>query len=170
MSLQDIRASLRINEADLEGEWAGQPERYQEAIEAWADAEAQHDALKDALVVKKAEVAAAVRAEPAMYGLDRITDVAVTTTVETSDAVQKLKSQIIDAQKQARIIRGLVDATESKRRALENLVELYVCHNRGTPRLPEGSTGADIRNLSDRGHHDRIGERMNAKGPKKEGA
>jgi hypothetical protein len=145
MSLQDLRSFVHVDETDLWGEWRDHPHRYLDAIEAWSEAEAQVERIENALKEKRAEVAVAVRNAPEMYDLDKVTESGVMAAVDSCEPVQQLKSSLILSRKQSRDIKGIVDALESKRKALEHLTELDARRNQ----------------RSEPHHHDAIGARLN---------
>lgn len=132
--LLDYRSIIQIDEGCLDTEWARHSSCYMDVIEAQVAASEQLDKLRDKLSGTEAIIACDVRRNPEMYGAQKITDQVVKEIVASSDKIIVLQSEILQARRQLALLNGVVTAMEHRKKALENLVELYVCNYQSEPR------------------------------------
>ncbi len=123
----NYRDELRIDDLNLDEEWAIQPQLFMKYAEACAQAKLDFDDAKGALDVVRAEVDLAVRDDPSMYtGSDKkptetqISNI-ITTEKQYKDAY---KAQNI-ARHKYEIMLGAVRAFDQRKSTLENLVRLH---------------------------------------------
>ena len=116
---------LEIDPLRLDEEWIGQPKQRQEYGERLADAQFVLDQAKSKLEVLKAELDALIRKDPAMFGLAKITEGAVATTVTAHPGIVDAVAAVNEAKHTVNILQAAVDGLEHRKRALTMLVELH---------------------------------------------
>lgn len=156
----DFQSFVHIDEGALDVEWRNQPARYLEVAEAQSDAAAEVSRLVDRLESAESELGGMIRANPEMYGITKLTDPAVKEAVSSSERVKRLKDEIIEAKRTQSRLSGLLAAMDHRRRALENLVELWARNYHSEPR-PISAEAREKVNASETGAvHDEIGKRL----------
>lgn len=122
--MSDLR--LEIDLLHLETELAEQPIQVEYWATEAANAQLEMDRLKDALAVCEADLSLDMRANPAKYGIAKVTE----ESIKASVAAHALREQAAEAYYKARhayaICQGAVNALEHRKRALSNLVDLYL--------------------------------------------
>ena len=135
---------MRIDESNLEAEWLGQAARYMEMVEANADGQKQLDQLNDKLDVLQSTEAANIKHQMEA-AQEKVTEAAVNRLLPDRPAIRTLKAQIIDAQRQATIVRGAVTAMEHRKKALEMLVQMQLARGRSEPST-QGAVRSEVQN------------------------
>ena len=90
-----------------------------------ADAQRELDQMKSALDLKRADLDADIRSDPAAYGITKITEKAVENYIIADPLFQKAIKGVIDAKHSVGIIKSAVDALDCRKHALECLVKLH---------------------------------------------
>ena len=140
----DYATIMRIDESNLEAEWLGQAARYMEMVEANADGQAQLDRLNDKLDVLQSTEAANIKKQLEAAN-EKVTEAAVNRLLPERPVIRALKVEIIDAQRQASIVRGAVTAMEHRKKALEMLVQMQLAKGRSEPST-QGATRSEVQN------------------------
>lgn len=130
-----------IDPLRLEEEWQGQAQRTYNAGAAVADAERAASMAKNELDAEMAEASAEVRANPAGFGLAKITDDSVKSAVATVSRVLRAKQNLVDAEHVLGLAKAAYNAGEHRKRALTCLVDLWVREYYADPR--EGRASLD---------------------------
>ena len=138
----DYQKLMHIDESNLEDEWLGQAARYMEMVEANADGQKQLDQLADKLDVTQSTESAVIKHQMEAAG-EKVTEAAVSRALPDRPAIRSLKAQIIDAQRQATIVRGAVTAMEHRKKALEMLVQMQRARGRSEP-TTNGATRTEV--------------------------
>jgi len=125
MNLNEAESVVAIDDGNLNKECHKLPRDYVRA--AYRSAEAKKDVAeaKSELAVIEADMAKDIRAEPATYGIEKITESAINSAVITSRDYIKAKQVLQDAEYEADLAQAVVWALEHKKRALTLLVDLY---------------------------------------------
>lgn len=123
----DIREDLdlSIDENNLVEEWQKQPSLMLEYSILLADAEQTFDEAKAALTVGTAQIASDIRTNPADFGLSKITEAAVNSTVPQQKQHQILVKETDDARHAVRIYKAAVEALSHRKSALNGMTELF---------------------------------------------
>lgn len=133
---------FEIDEGDLAGEWGRQPGVTYRAGEAVADAEHAVAQAKAALEVLEAELRRAVRADPARYGLDKVTEQALADVVACSKQRKAAVAEVNRLRHAVDVLKAKLGAVQDRRRALERMVELLQINYYGEPRESRTPPGA----------------------------
>lgn len=121
----DFKGDIAINPNALDVEWVRQPALMGEWCEKLADAKAESDRAKERLDVVEAELAREVRLDPSKFGLEKITESAVSAAVQLDRRCAKATEELINAQHEVEVIGAAVRALEHKKAALTSLVALH---------------------------------------------
>lgn len=127
---------LHIDDNALDLEWLGQPTLMVKYIQGQASARREVDRLKEKLNVSKAELDREIRLSPDKYGIEKITESVITSTIIIQDEYKKLVKELIDAQYELQMMQGAVAAIDQRKQALENLVKLYGQQYFAGPKMP----------------------------------
>ena len=138
----DYQKLMHIDESNLEGEWLGQAARYMEMVEANADGQKQLDQLTDKLDVVQSTESVNIKHQMEAAG-EKVTEAAVNRMLPDRPAIRTIKNEIIEAQRQATIVRGAVAAMEHRKKALEMLVQMQLARGRSEP-TTNGATRAEV--------------------------
>jgi len=132
------RNGLQIDENNLDKEWLAQPSMFFKCAEDAAMAKRLLDQARNKLEVTKAKVSKDVRENPGNYDLQKVTEAAVEVAVSGDDEYQEAQEAVVDARYAVGICDAMVSAMDHRRRALENLVHLFLSSYYSEPRAPRG--------------------------------
>jgi len=93
--------------------------------EELANAKAELEDLKLVLEIERAELDKDIRADPEAWGIGKITEEAVRTTILLQTVIKKLTRKINKAKHHVDIVQAALTALEAKRRSMDNLVSLH---------------------------------------------
>lgn len=124
----------------LDEEWVRQPRRYFVEAVKLADARRDLEMAKAAADVTAAEIDQDVRASPATFGLEKITEPAVERTVSLQKRMIEAKHRIISARHFVYVQQAMVDALDQKKHALQDAVKLQLANYFSAPRV-DGDDG-----------------------------
>lgn len=134
------RSFLDVDLDNLEDEWCKQPRLFHEYAAKLADAKRALDYAKTDLEVFEAELTLKVRADPAGYEFKKPpTEKTLESFIRTRKKHKELRREITDAQYKVNIIQAAVSALDTKKKALENAVDLHGMDYFATPRPKKGS-------------------------------
>lgn len=109
----------------LHEDWAEQSNlcwRYGEHV---AECVRAHDESKARLDVVKTKCYAMLKGNPAKYGMAKATDKAIDLKIPDMAIYRDAQQEVIDARYELELAKAALRAVETKRRALEELVELH---------------------------------------------
>ena len=135
----DIKFDLTIDEFNLDKEWLKQPKLYFEYANQLAFARFQLDQAKAKLELVKAELDRAIRTDPQEYGLAKITETVVASTIVLQLGYMQATQAVIEAKHKVGILDAAVFALDNRRKALENAVTLWVKDYNSRPIASEGA-------------------------------
>lgn len=140
MSKTDDECDLfKPDKNNLDEEWVNQPAMYLEYALKLADAKAEHDRAKANLEVVMAEEDLQIRRHPEDYGLEKITEKIVESTVLLQSKVSVASEKLIKTKHKVDILQAYVYALENRKKSLENLVQLRLAEYYAEPKLPKDS-------------------------------
>jgi len=133
---------LAIDPQNLAEEWLGQPGLYMRYAEALADAQKMRDKAKERLDVAKADLDGKIRRTPEAFGLSKITETIVSSTIsllldEGYEEYNGLPSKLLESNYEVNLLQAAVKAFDHRKKALENLVMLYVAKWFAGPKEPQ---------------------------------
>lgn len=119
----------------LDQEWVRQPALYHKHAMILADARKMHEEKKTALEVLKAEIDREVRSSPSEFGLEKITETVVASTVVIQPSYVRLQKEVIEARHNVAVAEAAVSTLDHRKKALENLVQLRLSDYFSEPRV-----------------------------------
>lgn len=123
-----MEVRTEIDRLHLEDEWVRHTDMYAFAVEQVSDAQADYDEAKNKLAYTEAKVDAEIRSNPAEYGwgTGKPTEKWFANTVLLDPIYRKAQAEVVEARRQFNRAKGVVDTLEHRKRALSNLVDLWV--------------------------------------------
>ena len=118
------KSMVHIDPLALDKEWLRQGDLVLDACTTQANARKAWEKTKRQLTLHEAELKGFIRATPEEYGLAKITEGGVTSTMEAIASHQIKSDEVIEAHFRYELSKGVVDALENKRDALKDLVKL----------------------------------------------
>ncbi len=115
---------VRIDPDALDVEWLKQAELMGNYCKHQAQTKKEMDDAKEKLDTGKARLEMNIRTNPDAYGLSKITEGAIQSTILLQDEYQQLVQEYTDAKYENDIAVAVVRAIDQKKTALENLVRL----------------------------------------------
>lgn len=116
---------IRIDPTALDIEWLGQAEMMIKYTRHAAQARMELDQSKQALDIIRAGLDKDIRELPKQYGLEKVTDKAVESTIITLMEYQESFQEYLDAKYEADMAQGAVQAFQQRKDALQDLVRLH---------------------------------------------
>jgi len=134
----EIDFDLRIDENSLDEEWVNQPRLYFRYAEKLALAKRRLEEIKNELEVTRADLDQSIRSNPDGFGIEKVTEAAISAAIQDSTEYKKVQKEIIDAKHKADIYAAAVQALDHRRAALEGLVKLFLANYFSKPRADAG--------------------------------
>lgn len=125
MDIEEGRSVVQIDEHNLDKECVRLPSDYLKFSSLAVDAKRDYDDMKNRLEVAHAELAKEIRSNPENYGLEKVTETAVASTVLVQPRYQKALARLQKLKHEADLAQSVVWALEHKKRTLTLLVELF---------------------------------------------
>ena len=132
--MSSIQEDLAIDLHKLEDEWQKQPLLYEFYAQNAALALKARDYAKNSLEQLTAETALRIRKDPESFGLEKVTEGAIQETLDNYDSIIKAKNHLATMNYDLQVARNNVNAIDTKKKALEQEVELYKGQYFSTPR------------------------------------
>jgi hypothetical protein len=117
---------LSIDKNNLDAEWVEQPTLYFHWAKNASDAQHSLDKEKAKFDLIKAELEQSIRAQPNDYGLEKVTESAISATVLVQPEYKAGLSRVNDARHDLAVAQAAVNALEHRKRSLSMLVELWI--------------------------------------------
>ena len=152
---------LTIDEFRLDEEWLRQPKMYGSVATDLADAQKAYSEARAELEVTKSECELSIRRKPSKYGLEKVTEATVSAALGAHDSVSKATAAVIDAKHAVDVLNAVVHALDHRKKALENLVSLFLADYYSKPHSPpfdEEQTKARARRRGQRRRRSHDGE------------
>ena len=123
----------------LDEEWVAQSSlRFSYGADL-ADAKRTLQSAKAELDVTEAELKLAIRSDPAKFNLDKVTEDVVKSAVLLEPEYQKAKTHVIESQHDVDVLDAAVSAIDHRKKALEDLVDLFLAGYYAKPKASDGS-------------------------------
>ena len=127
---------IKIDERALDTEWLQQPRLVFLYSELTAKNKKRLDLANEKLSILRAELDKKIRTTPDKYGIEKITETAVSNAILTQDEYKEMQREIIEIKYDYDIARAASNAMDSKKSALENLVKLHGQNYFAGPQVP----------------------------------
>ena len=148
--------AITINPDALDVEWIKQAATFGEYCMEQAGARAKLDDIKERLDVKVAGLGLKIRANPATFGLDKVTEASVQAVILLDAECAKLREEIAVAQYELEVIVAAVRALDQKKSALENLVRLQGQNYFAGPSVPRDIGKEWVASVERNGARDKV--------------
>ena len=127
---------IRIDPTALDVEWLEQPELMRKYAQHVAEMEKLRDAAKERLDVGKARIEMEIRNDPKKFGLEKVTEGSVQSTILLQDEYRQLVQEYNDSKYEYGVAVAAVRAVDQRKTALENLVKLLTASYFAGPKAP----------------------------------
>jgi len=128
-----------IDRSRLDDEWVDQPRMYNRYALASAEARLEYNRAKATLDVTKAETELRVRKNPEKYELTKVTESVIASVVLLDKQCQMAAMSVAEARHDLDVAEAAVSAMDHRKKALEDLVRLFLADYFSKPREPEGA-------------------------------
>ena len=136
---REIEAELHPDPNELDREWVNQPRlRFRYGVRL-ADARKALSEAKADVELTSVELELTIRSKPAKFGLDKVTEAAIKATVLQQEEYTTAKNAVIGAQHEVDVLDAAVSAIDHRKKALEDLVALFLAGYFAKPNAPEGA-------------------------------
>lgn len=125
MSEYNYESELFIDKYNLDVECIDQPRRFKNYGDLWAEAIADRDRAKQKVKVTRADIERMVRKDPLSFGVEKITEASVSSTVELHEDVQRAEISFIEAAREVNLLSIAKEAFQDRREEIRNLVGLF---------------------------------------------
>lgn len=136
----DYENDVLIEEQALDVEWLRQAELMRKYSVHSAEMRKIMDEAKERLEVGKARIEMDIRSNSEKYGLAKITEGAIASTILLQEEYQELNQDYLDARYEYDVAGAAVRAIDQKKTALENLVKLLGAQYFAGPQAPRDLT------------------------------
>lgn len=121
----DFEADISIDPDSLDVEWLNQPKLLMKYSKLEADARAELEKAKEYVAFIKAQTDMSIRSNPAVYGIEKVTESAITSAITTDAGVREAVQRFNKVHHLLNLVANAVKAIEQRKSALENLVKLF---------------------------------------------
>lgn len=150
------KQDIEINPDALDVEWVKQASLFGEYCVTQAEAKRKVDMLKEGVEVKAAELGLKIRANPAQFGLDKVTEASVQAVILLDKEYANHLGLLHDAQYEYDVLTAAVRALDQKKSALENLVRLQGQNYFAGPSVPREIGKEWVKECERNGARDRV--------------
>lgn len=157
---EQFTESMRIDSEALDQECLKQTVLAPQYGFLLAQLTSDRDHLKRRVKVVRAETERAVRSDPESYGLSKATEAAVTAVLETHPDVDAAEKDLIAKQYEVNMAAVAVDAVASRKKLLENLIQLWMGSYFSTPK---GDMEKMATKSVEESHRAHLGKKMEAR-------
>ncbi len=127
---------IRIDPDALDVEWLRQAELMHKYTRHSAETKKEMDEAKERLEVGKARIEMEIRRNPANYGLEKVTEGAIQSTITLQKEHQELVQEFTNIKYENEVSLAAVRAIDQKKSSLENLVRLLGASYFAGPQAP----------------------------------
>jgi len=121
-----VEIDLGINQNKLDEEWLGQADKTMQIGSYYADAKRDVAVAEGELAVTKAEISEAIMSDPGGFGLASTAAANIALAIPKQKEFQVAQKKLIAARHRADLLCEAIMACRDRKKALENLVELYL--------------------------------------------
>lgn len=121
----DFESDLNIDPDNLDIEWLNQPKLLMKYSKLEADAKAELEKAKEYVAFIKAQTDSSIRKDPTAFGIDKITEGAITSAINVDASVREAVQRQNKVQYLLNLVTNMVRAIDQRKSSLENLVRLF---------------------------------------------
>ena len=164
MSERNYNDDISIDRDALDIGWTKQAQTFFKYAELAAKARDAMDRKKEKIDVLEATMGLKIRTNPASYGLEKITEGAVQSTILIDQNHIDAVAELADLKYEYEVLIAAVRALDQKKSALENLVRLQGQNYFAGPSVPREIGKEWAKDVERTGARDKIKEKMGAAG------
>jgi len=127
---------IQIDKHALDMEWLNQPALFMQYGKHFAQCRLELDQAEEKVKVVRAELDRQIRADPARFKIDKLTETVVTSTILIQDKYQAAVTEQREANYEYEMAKIAVSAFHQRKDALENLVRLHGQNYFAGPKMP----------------------------------
>lgn len=157
------KSDVEINPDALDVEWVKQASLFGEYCVEQATARDTADRAKERLEVYDAGLGLKIRANPAQFGLEKITESSVQAVILLDKEHARLSDELNAARYQLEVIAAAVRALDQKKSALENLVRLQGQNYFAGPSVPRDIGKEWVASVERNGARDKVKAAMGSR-------
>lgn len=131
---EEKESFIDIDELALDKEWIEHPGLYLKWARKSAEARLKMAEAKAQLEVDEALLSKAIRDKPENFGIQKVTEPVIESTIKLQQSYQKSLRNLNEAKYSVDKIQAVVDALEHRKKALENAVTLHIQGYTAEPR------------------------------------
>jgi len=135
----EYEEDLSIDKDALDKELVTYSEVFMKWSEYLAEAMAERDDKRSEIEIKKAQLDKEIRVAPKDFGLEKVTESAISNVITENEKIQELNKEYAEFVKRVNILSAARDAMNHKRRMLEKVVELFLAGYWSDPKLRKES-------------------------------
>jgi len=160
---KNYKEDLSINQDALDVEWKKQPILFAEWAEEAVNAQYDRDKAKEKLDLIRAEADTEIRRLAVKEG-EKLTEGAITSKILQSKKYQEHLENFLQKTKTAKIFDIARDAFEHRKRALENITQLFLSNYYAETYVPKGAKKA-VQQTDQNNSQKALSESMNNREP-----
>ena len=134
---ENFKQDLEIDQYSLDKEWMQQAILYAWWATKAVDAAFEYDKAKERLDVTKAELDMNIRKDPSSFGIEKMTEGAIQSTIIGHAIYQEDNNKLLEAKRDAKLLDVARDSFDHRRRALEKLTDLFLSKYYSEPYVSE---------------------------------
>lgn len=123
---RDFKKEIFIDKNSLDDELVRQPQLYCDWTEQEAEAQYNRDKNKEKLDLVKAELDGEIRKNPVKYGIEKITESAISNAIIQNSKYQEANNIYLQSVQDARILGVAKTSFDMRNNSLKGLVSLFV--------------------------------------------
>jgi hypothetical protein len=127
---------MEIDPSALDVEWMEQPKLMMTYSKNAAEAKKHVDLASEHLKVIEAELDKEIRTNPESFGIGKVTETGIKSTLILQATYQEANRELIEAQYEYEMAKSATFAISARKEALENLVRLFALQYFAGPTLP----------------------------------
>jgi len=124
--IEQSTEDIKIHRDHLEDDWESHSELALNWHLKYAEFVYRRDNLKESLSIEEAKLAQHIRSKPEDFGLLKITEGSVFELLKTNDRLQEFRQDLITTEYEVNLLKGVTIAFDHRKKALEELVSLYI--------------------------------------------
>jgi hypothetical protein len=136
---QEMEGDFQIDENRLDDEWVLQPRLHFKYGAELANARLELDRAKSEAEVCKAEFDQAIRLNPDHFGLSKITETVVASTIVRQPKMREVNERVAKLKHKVDVMQAAVSAMDHRKSALGKLVDLFLADYYAKPKASSAS-------------------------------
>lgn len=133
----DFSEITKIDKYALDYEWENQPSLYQYWADKAATAEIDERRAREERDLVRGSIDIEIRSNPKKFGMDKISETAISNRILLEKEFQEAQTNYINKKEQTTKLTALVWALEQRKKALEQLTQLFLASYFSRPNIKQ---------------------------------